>query len=290
MRKARERSMDFARWVVSSRKALGKTQPEIAKKASLSQQVVSKIELEGVIPNTQQLAHLCAALGKNVGEAEATFADKVYSKKTGVYEAGYLAFWDSLIQKSKAPGTLMPIRVFEIHDDEHWHWSDCSHYHRLLSESGQLRLTVMYRYASGGLCFSPIAERLAAMWREHNRDIAGLREKFFGYRRRPEKQEDERESLPLTRYLILVVDNSCPYLYSCGPDTAAMNELMRLGVDETVAREKSRMLLGVGEGNDSTAVRRVVHWLGGVSAPPIADYWTEIPWYVDTEENRQVGL
>src|SRR6266705_503211 len=93
------KSPAFAKWVKDNRLGLHLTQSQLASDARLSQQELSRIEREGILPSDTSLVKLCAALKTTVGDARRILAEGVTSDpRVRNYELDFLAFKSLLIE------------------------------------------------------------------------------------------------------------------------------------------------------------------------------------------------
>jgi transcriptional regulator with XRE-family HTH domain len=277
MPKRARRSPEFGRWVRDAREASNQNQQQLASRASLTQQYLSRIESQGLVPTNEELANLCKALGRTEQEAQEILAVATVSDERGrLLEKEFSNFRKWLLKRSK------PVHIFIVRDDpEPVNDISVNMHCEVIRETSDLDISILFRYSDKNSkaweSFRWLAGRIDEKWRKEIKDKPPdePRRRISGYFRKPDYEEDQGRSIPMGLPVILVVDPTGPHLFYYGSHPEVYKTYVQAGEEDTRALFQSTMLLPAPK--EKAAL--FASWIGPdimLGLPP--HKWEPIPW------------
>jgi transcriptional regulator with XRE-family HTH domain len=214
MPKRARKSQEFGTWVKQARLQSGKSQKEIAESLSVTQQYLSKIELQGVVPSDAELVRLCEILGKPEEEARkilgiTTKADE----RLQVLEREFLGFQQWLISRPR------PIHIYIVREDpEPVDENSAMLHYEILSAAPDLKISILFRYfdRKNWASFRRLVEVIKETFPKAEKKIPNFQSRISGYLRKPEFEEDSQKRIPLGQPAVVVMDKDGPNLFYYG--------------------------------------------------------------------------
>lgn len=280
MPKRVRKSPEFGRWLREARRRTGQRQEDLATRASLSQQYLSRLENQGLVPSEDELERLCRELGSPVEEARALLSKTGAAEKyASLLQDEFEAFRKWLIDLDG------PLHIYILRETpEPVNPTAVEMHCKLLKERREdLYISILFRHSTPNtwLSFQALARDIGDMWLDPDfREDEELpqdepRQRIFGYYRNPRTEEGEN-ALPMAVPVILVKTKSAAYLYCYGSHPDVYNVYRQSGDEEYEARWKSLVLLRA----SSESAILFSAWIGGshLNLELPADKWTKIRW------------
>lgn len=268
------RSEALGQWLSSNRAAQKRTQLEVAKKAKMSQQRLSRIEKLGVVPNDEQLERLCAELEKPIADARDIIRGSATTQAhLASFESDFLAFTDSIVARARQAERL---RIFVVRDDNEEFDSASVELHlAIFSKAPNIYETVLFRHSDNRI-WESFRFLAAAVEKAANGSIPKLKERLSGYHRSRDLEEDRSREIPMAPPAVLLFDGkTVPMLYFYGSDSDIELRLRQAGADEAAAQRQSMRLL---RGRPEKATL-FANWIGAEGKEGLdPQKWTCIPW------------
>ena len=277
---------DFGRWVRSVREVSGKSQERLAEEVGTRQQIWSRIESEGFIPEGVSVASICKALDRSEQEVKRYIKDEDTSRDLIIQQEEIYNFkLKSIIVGGNKDyysiETNKPVYMYLIREDyEPVNDESINTNYEFLSNNENLYLLVLFRFSDPVVweSFRWFAGALARKWVSSNHDINDLKKRLRGYYRHPEWEEDRARFFPMLHPVVLCFQPTGPKLFYYDLDDQLYKYLIDNDSSPSEATQKSTLF--VSKPDSDRASRIVASWIGaeGLLGGTEPERWMPILW------------
>ncbi len=263
-----QKSSAFGNWLKMARIAASLSQEELATRVGLEQQYLSRFERKGIVPNDEQLTLICEKLGKSVSEAKLAIARTATAKeRQAAYDLFNTAFVQSLVDRA---ARVKQLDLFVLRaDSEHWDELAADQHRQIFAQVENLHISILFRHSDRSIweSFRLLASKLGFT----------LSDRFHGYYRHPDWEEDRLKEMPMGPPIIVLKDETGASISYYDFDAVVYENELQGGADQAQARSRSTNL---SHGTQERA-SSFVNWIGArnsVSGRLDPKLWVPIPW------------